>query len=45
MGIVKMLTALTMCAAMFVTAGVGAMPADIAEAAKIEVEPPRPLLL
>ena len=38
MGIVKMLTALTMCAAMFVTAGVGAMPADIAEAAKIEVE-------
>ena len=33
--IVKMLTVLTLCAAVSVTAGVGAMPADTAE---IEVE-------
>ena len=38
MGIVKMLTALTLCASMFITAGVGAMSADTAEAAEIEVE-------
>ena len=38
MGIVKMLTALALCASMFVTAGVGAMSAGTAEAAEIEVE-------
>lgn len=38
MGIVKMLTALILCVSMFVTAGVGAMSADTAEAAEIEAE-------
>ncbi|MCI8935083.1 MAG: hypothetical protein HFE80_11380 [Clostridiaceae bacterium] len=38
MEIVKMLTALTLCATMSAAAGVGAMPADTFEAAEIEVE-------
>ena len=38
MGIAKMLTALILCASMFITAGVGAMSADTAKAAEIEVE-------
>ena len=38
MGIVKMLTALTLCATMFITAGVEAWSTDTAKAEEIEVK-------